>query len=54
MSNPYLDWLRDGGVCCDCLYNVWRGRKCVCRHGEPSHKSERCDRFVDMYRKKED
>ncbi len=45
MSNAYLDWMRDGGPCGDCVHNVFIDGEAVCDLTVESHTEERCAAF---------
>ena len=46
--NEYLDWMRDGGACGDCIYNLWEMGECYCLYNEEKYKVERCEKFIDL------
>lgn len=48
MSNEYLDWMRDGGACTDCIYNLWKDGECYCHYGDGEYKQKKCGRFFDL------
>jgi hypothetical protein len=45
MSNEFKDWMRDGGPCGDCVYNVFVGSEAMCAKDMGSHKKETCRFF---------
>ena len=47
MSNEYLDWMREGGACGDCIHNVWLDGEAVCELDVPGHKVQMCDRYEE-------
>ena len=47
MSNEYKDWMRDGGACTDCIYNVFMGSEARCAQDMSTHKEEKCRFFEE-------
>ena len=43
----HSDWMRDGGACTDCVYNVFLGSDAVCVQDMPGHKEEKCEFFEE-------
>jgi len=55
VSNEYKDWMRDGGACTDCVYNVFLGSEAKCAQDMSLHKKERCRFFEEAnYKESQD